>query len=371
MDLPRSADGKTWTLAKLLEGVACDSPSDAQSSAREHPVRRLISLRDARDAGDLCFFSEPNLFSQLLALPSVVLCLISAEHAQLARARGVRAVLVEVEDAKQAWRLMVEGLMPNRELHEHTIHPTAIVGDGVVLQEPVFIGAYSVIEDGVEIGAGTRIESHCFVGADSRIGKRCRVGTGTIVTNARLEDGVVLHEHCIIGGQDFGVVRDEQNSPRNFPQLGGVVVGAHSEIFMATLVGRGALEDTRIGTHVKIGCRSTIGHNCQIGDHTILSPRCALSGSTRIGRYVTAGGAMETAQGVVIGDRVGIGGKCTFWSNITIGDGVQMMNFSIAERNLKGDGVVFFGRPARPLREELHRRKKIDKLTRQPSSNLS
>ena len=367
----------------LLEGVAYTLLSDAPTSLQKNlqknlqenlqasPLRRLVSLTSAREAGDLCFFADSKLFSQLLSLPSVVLCLISSEHAQLARARGVKATLVEVEDAKQAWRLIVERVVPDLPAHEHRIHPSAVLGDGVVLHEPVFVGAYSVIEDGVEIGAGTRIESHCLVRAGTRIGAGCHIGAGTIIANACLEDGVVLHEHCAIGGKEFGVVRDEKGTPRTFPQLGRVSIGAYSEIFKGTTIGRGALEDTVLGTHVKIGCQSIVSHNCQIGDHTILAPRCALAGSTRIGRYVTAGAAMTVGQGVVIGDRVGIGGMCAFWPNITIGDGVQIMNGSFVERGLKGNGVIFFGRPARPLREELHRRKKMDRLTGQRSLSSS
>ena len=380
MDLPCADDGKARTLATLLEGIPCKLPSDASDKAHDYPqgypIARLVSLTSAREAGDLCFFGDPKLFSYLLALPSDVLCLISKDHAQLARARGVKAVLVEVEDAKQTWRLMVEKLLPDDPPHEQAIHPTAIVGAGAVLHEPVSIGAYSVIEDGVEIGAGTRIESHCLVRADTRtgtrtgrrtcthLGKRCRVGAGSVIANAWLADGVVVHEHCIIGGKEFGVMRDEQNIPRTFPQLGRVVIGAYSEIFKSTTIGRGALEDTRIGSFVKIGCLSLISHNCDVGDYTILSPRCTLSGATRIGRYMTAGGGMTTGQGVEIGDRVGVGGKCTFWPNISVGDGVQIMNGSFVERSLRGEGVVFFGRPARPMREELRRRKKIDRLTR-------
>ena len=364
MDLPCVAYEKAWTLSGLLEGVSYALPSDAPDETHDRPIRRLVALTSAREAGDLCFFADSKLFSQLLSLPSCVLCLISKEQAPLARVRRARAVLVEVEDAKQAWCRVVEKLKPDVLLHEHVVHPTAIVAAGAILQEPVCVGAYTVIEDGVAIGAGTRIESHCLVRAGTRIGKRCHIGAGTIVANACLADGVVVHEHCAIGGKEFGIVRDERHIPRTFPQLGRVLIGTESEIFKRTTIGRGTLDDTTIGAHVKIGCQGMVGHNCQIGDYTIISPRCALSGSTRIGRYVTAGGTMETAQGVVIGDRVGSGGKCTFWSNITIGEGVQIMNCSIAERNLKGDGVIFFGRPARPLREELRRRKKMDRLTR-------
>ena len=362
MDLPCADEGKTWTLSKLLEGVAYAPPSDGHNDNQGFVVRRLVGLTNAHEAGDLCFFADSKLFAQLLALPSGVLCLISPEHARLARTRGVKAALVETEDAKQAWRLMVERVVPAFEVREHAIHPSAIVEAGAILHEPICLGAYSVVEEGVEIGAGTRIASHCLVQAGTRVGKNCRIGAGTIVANADLADGVVLHERCLIGGEEFGIVRDEQHIPHNFPQLGRVSIGAHSEIFKGTTIGRATMGETKIGKHVKIGCQSLISHNCQIGDYTILSPRCGLAGSTRIGHYVTIGASMEAAQGVVIGDRVGIGGGCIFWSNITIGDGVQIMNASFVERSLKGDGVIFFGRPARPLREELRRRKKIDRL---------
>ena len=336
-------------------------PSEALLHS-DRPIRRLVALTGAERGGDLCFFADPKLFSHLLALPKDVLCIVSKEQAAMARARGAKAGMVEVGDAKQVWRKMVERIFPDLTVREHTLHPTAVRGEGVVLHEPVSVGAYTVLEDGVEIGAGTIIESHCLVRTGTRIGAGCRIGAGSVIAHADIGDGVVVHEHCAIGGKEFGIVRDERHIPRAFPQLGRVVIGDASEIFKGTTIGRGALEDTRIGRHVKIGCNSMISHNCHIGDYTILSPHCRLAGSTRIGRYVTAGAALATGHNVVIGDRVGIGGKCAFWPHITIGDDVQIMNDSTAERSLKGDGVVFFGRPARPLRKELRRRKNIDRL---------
>ena len=359
MDLCSSSANQQWSLEHLLSGLGCRLPSKCNSLQ----VRKLVTLTNARGAGDLCFLSEPRRLKELLKLPSNVLCLLSPDHARLARARGTKALLIETQEPKQVWCMIIQRVFgAYDEPIDHCIHPSAIIANGVHLHKPLQIGAYSIIAEGVHIGAGTRIESHCVLEKDVKIGERCHIAARVFIAHSKIDDEVTVHEDCLIGGQDFGIMRDKKNVPYNFPQLGKVVIGKASQIFMATTIGRGTLDDTTIGKHVRIGCKSLIAHNCEIGDYTIISSRCALSGSTRIGRYVTTGAAMETAQNVTLKDRVGIGGQCSFWPNVTLSEGVQLMNGSTVKHNLQGDGKIFFGNPAIPLREELHRRKKIDSM---------
>ncbi len=371
MDLRSYSPEQEWTLERLLAGLAALVPEKVAS----HRVERLVALTSARETGDLCFLSEPRRLKEIIELPAGVSCLIAPEQAKLARKRAgdtapqakLKATLIEVGEPKQVWCEIVERILANEQQPpKHYIDPTAIIASSARLHSPVRIGAYSVIGEGVEIGAGSIVASHCVIEKRVKIAERCRIASRVFIANSVIEQQVVLHEACVIGGQDFGIIRDQQNSPCNFPQLGGVYIGRASQIFMATTIGRGALDDTKIGEQVRIGCQSMIAHNCEIGDYSIVSSRAALSGSTRIGRYVTIGAAMETAQNVLIKDMVGIGGQCSFWPNVTLHEGVQLMNGSTVKHDLRGEGKIFFGNPAIPIRKELHRRRKIDRLLEKP-----
>ncbi len=363
MDLRSYSPDQEWRLETLLAGLPCLVPDQASGNR----VERLTTLTSARRLGDLCFLSEPRRLKEILELPLGVSCLLAPELARLTRDRAgnssPQATLIETKDPKQIWCAIVERILAIKEQQlEHYIADSAIIDSSARLHSPVHIGACSVIAEGVEIGAGSIIDSHCVIEKNVKIGERCRISAKVFIANSIIEDEVWLHQACVIGGQDFGIMRDTQNIPYNFPQLGGVRIGRGSQIFMASSIGGGTLDDTIIGEHVRIGCQSIIAHNCQIGDYSILSSRAALSGSTRIGQYVTAGACIGTGQGVVIKDRVAVGGLCSFWPNVTLHEGVQLMNGSTVKHDLRGEGKIFFGNPAIPLREELHRRKKIDRL---------
>ena len=363
MDLRSYSPKQEWKLGGLLDGLSVAVPE----SIAGNRVERLKTLNSAKKQGDLCFLSEPRRLQEVLELPQGVACLIAPEQAKLAREKAANstlpATLLEVKEPKQVWGEIVGRILASvKQTLEHYIHPTAIIDRRAMLQAPVHIGAFCVIAEGVSIGAGCKVDSHCVIEKNVKIAEKCTIAARVFIANCIIDDEVIIHEACVIGAQDFGIIRDQKNIPQNFPQIGGVRIGRASQIFTGTTIGRGALDDTVIGKHVRIGCQSMIAHNCQIGDYSIVSSRAALSGSTRIGKYVTTGAAMETAQNVVLEDRVGVGGQCSFWPNVTLHQGVQLVNGSTVKNSLRGEGKIFFGNPARPLREELHRRKKIDRL---------
>jgi UDP-3-O-[3-hydroxymyristoyl] glucosamine N-acyltransferase len=75
-----------------------------------------------------------------------------------------------------------------------------------------------------------------------------------------------------------------------------------------TSIDRGAMDDTVIDDGVKIDNQVQIGHNCRIGEHTVICGCVGIVGSTRIGRHcVLAGGVgiggdgpIELCDGVVV-----------------------------------------------------------------------
>ena len=62
-----------------------------------------------------------------------------------------------------------------------TIHPTAILGENVLLGENVAVGAYAIIEGGAQIGDGCVIEPHARVCGWARIAENCKIGSFAVV----------------------------------------------------------------------------------------------------------------------------------------------------------------------------------------------
>jgi UDP-3-O-[3-hydroxymyristoyl] glucosamine N-acyltransferase len=112
------------------------------------------------------------------------------------------------------------------------------------------------------------------------------------------------------------------------PHIGGVRLGDDVEIGANTTVDRGTIGDTVLGDGVKLDNQVQVGHNCRIGEHTVIAGCVGISGSTVIGSRCMIGGA------------VGIAG------HLEIGDGVVVTGYSLVTHSLKGPGVYSSGMPA-------------------------
>jgi len=169
-----------------------------------------------------------------------------------------------------------------------SIGPHVVIGRDVVLGDGVTIHAGCVIGDGVEIGAGSVLHPNVTIYAN------CVVGANAII-----------HSGAVIGADGFGFAPDQGRWVK-IPQIGRVVIGNDVEIGANTSIDRGALDDTVIGHGVKLDNQIQIGHNCIIGDHSVIAGCVGIAGSTRIGKGCMLGGAamilghLEIADGTVI-----------------------------------------------------------------------
>lgn len=164
------------------------------------------------------------------------------------------------------------------------IHPTAKIGQNVVIENGCFIGANTIIEHNVVLHAGTRI------GKNSRI-RSC----------------------SSIGGDGFGFERLSDGTPLRFPHLGGVVIGDNVEVGSCTAVARGTLSDTVIEDNVKIDNLVHIAHNCLIKNGAFIIACAEISGGVEVGRNSWVAPNSCTHQKIVIGDDsiVGLGAVIT------------------------------------------------------------
>lgn len=189
------------------------------------------------------------------------------------------------------------------------IHPSAIIAPSAHLGENVVVGPFAVLEDAVEIGAGSEVGAHCFVGHGATIGAKCRLYPRvTLYPGARLGRRVVVHSGAVIGGDGFGYVFGEGRQWK-FPQIGTIEIGDDAEIGSNTTIDRGSLGATRIAVGVKIDNLVQVGHNSQIGDHSVLAGQSGISGSCIIGRRVMIGGQAGLGERCVIEDGVMIAGQ--------------------------------------------------------------
>jgi UDP-3-O-[3-hydroxymyristoyl] glucosamine N-acyltransferase len=212
------------------------------------------------------------------------------------------------------------------------IHPSAVISPSATIAQGVAIGPFVVVEDGVSVASHTGIGAHCFIGAGSIIGQHCHLYPRvTLYPGARIGSRVILHSGVVIGGDGFGYVYGEGKHWK-FPQVGGIEIGDDVEIGCGSTIDRGSLGTTRIGAGVKIDNLVQVGHNVEIGNHTIIAAQVGISGSCRIGRNVALGGQAGLGEHCAVEDGAVIGGQ----SGVLPGKTVR-------------NGQVYWGTPARPL----------------------
>jgi UDP-N-acetylglucosamine acyltransferase len=109
-----------------------------------------------------------------------------------------------------------------------SIHPTAIIEDGVKLGSDVKVGPYAIIRSGVTIGDGTFIESHALIEGRARIGANNRIGIGAVIGSPP--------QDLKYKGEDTEVIIGDDNTIREY-----VTVNRGTLQRMKTEVGSGCL----------------------------------------------------------------------------------------------------------------------------------
>jgi UDP-3-O-[3-hydroxymyristoyl] glucosamine N-acyltransferase len=283
------------------------------------------------DQNDIVFAEdEENLSGALKSLASAVIAGSFAEKAHPAKAFLI-ATNPRLAFARAA------GLLRS-DRHSVEIHPSAVIDAKAKLGNGVSIGANAVIGRST-IGERTNIGAGCVIGDGVEIGKGCEIYPNvTVYPGSRLGDRVIVHAGAILGSDGFGYVRDAKSGHHEkFPQIGKLEIEDDVEIGANTTIDRGALETTRIGRGTKIDNLVHIGHNCRFGEDVIIAAQAGFSGSITI------------ENNVVIGGQVGVGEHARIQEGVLLGGQAGVLPKKI----LRGEGIAFWGTPAKPLREYL------------------
>jgi UDP-3-O-[3-hydroxymyristoyl] glucosamine N-acyltransferase len=255
-----------------------------------------------------------------------------------------------VSHPKLAFARAAELLTPS-DPHQG-IHASAYVDDSSLLGEGVSVGPNAVIEEGVRIDAYSRIDAGAVIGAHARIGTRCHLYPRVVLyPGTHLGDRVIVHAGAVLGSDGFGYVRDNASGEyTKFPQQGRLVIEDDVEIGANTTIDRGALEETRVGRGTKLDNLVHVGHNVSIGQDVVIAAQTGVSGSSTIADGAIVGGQVGIADHVEIGPGAILGGQAGIPSG----------------KRIHGPGVVFWGTPARPIKDYLKELATLARLARRP-----
>ena len=286
-------------------------------------LRRVSSI-EAAGPDCVVFATDSGTYEAAVDSPAGAI-LVSQDALRKAGVTRPNERVLPVPEARYAFALVARHLEAGRTATDTSagalVHPTAALGDGVRLGTGSTIGPHVVLGDAVSVGSECRILANATVYAGTTIGNR-----------------VVVQAGAVLGSTGFGYARNPATGEYIlFPQQGTLAIEDDVEIGANTTIDRGALGETRIGAGTKIDNLVHIGHNCVIGRNVVIAAQTGISGSSIV------------EDGAILGGQVGLGEHAHVGPGVILGGGAGVLS----HKKVRGPGQVFWGRPARPLKQYL------------------
>jgi UDP-3-O-[3-hydroxymyristoyl] glucosamine N-acyltransferase len=297
----------------------------------EREVTRVASL-GAAASEELSFVEDAKFADQ--AAKSKAAALIVGEPSEAAL---VGKTLIVVKNPRLGFAKAGAELL-RRQRPSGAIDASAVIDERAEIGAGVDIGALAYVGPRVRIGRRSVIGPGCMLLGDTEIGEDCElVARVTVYPQTRIGNRVTVHAGAVLGSDGFGFVADEAGRFHKFPQIGRLEIGDDVEIGANSTVDRGALDATVIESGVKLDNLVHVGHNVKIGENVVSAAQTGISGSSVVEKNVLIGGQVGIADHVTIEEGAILGAQAGIPSNKVI----------------RGKGVVFWGTPARPIREYL------------------
>ncbi len=311
----------------------------------QRPISKVSSLSLA-DATSLCFIRNDQ-YLEALVQSQCAACIVP-EAIDLPEKLSAAVVLSDNPHRDFLRVIEILGLYRGN-LEPGSVHSSAIIADSASISDSASIAAHCVIGERVKLGENIQIGAGCVIEDDVEIGDHSKLMSNvTICFGSKLGRKVIVQPGAVIGGDGFGLVF-EQGEWLHVPHLGNVLLGDRVEVGANTTIDRGALDDTVIGTGVKLDNLIQIGHNVQIGDYTAIAGGVSIAGSA------------------VIGQNCKISGEAAIVGHIRIADNVTVTAKTLVSHSIEQSGVYSSGTPMmenRLWRRNAVRFKTLDQLHR-------
>ncbi len=181
-------------------------------------------------------------------------------------------------------------------------HPA--MGEGCDIDKRVRFGKDVSLGENVTIMAGAYIGDYTIIGSNTIIYPNV-----TIYHHSKIGADCIIHAGVVIGSDGYGFAHTKTGEHIKIYQNGNTVIEDDVEIGANTTIDRAVFGTTYIRKGTKLDNLVQIGHNCDIGEYTLMAGQAGIAGSTSMGRNVIMGGQSGTAGHLHIGDFATIAGK--------------------------------------------------------------
>ena len=294
-------------IAGLLDGEVVGN--------KEAKVRTVSSIEGGKE-GALTYLANPKYEQYIYTTgASVVLVANSFEPKQ-----AVAATLIKVADVNAAVLQLLAAYDAARP-RKTGISERCSVSERASVGENCYIGDFAVVEAGAKIGDNVQIYPQVYVGDGVQIGDGTKIYAGVkIYEGCRIGRNCIIHAGAVIGADGFGFAPNAEGGFDKIPQLGNVIIEDDVEIGANTCIDRAKTDSTVIRRGVKLDNLIQIGHNVEIGAHTVSSAQTGIAGSTKVGHNCFLAGQVGIADHVTIGNYVKIGSQSGLDKNVPDGE---------------------------------------------------
>ncbi len=272
-------------------------------------VNTVAKIEEGHE-GALSFLANPKYEPYIYTTKSSVV-LVNRNFVSRGK---IEATLIRVDDSYEAFASLMK-LADQSRPRKAGIHATAVIEPSARLGSDIYIGPYAYIGDEAVIGDGCRIYPHVYIGDKTSIGKNCIINPGVkIYHECIIGNGCTIHAGSVIGSDGFGFAPQSEDEFMKIPQLGNVVLEDNVEIGANVAIDRATIGSTTIRKGVKIDNLIQIGHNCEIGENTVMAGQTGIAGSTKVGKNCMFGGQvgisghLKIANGTKLGAKSGVSG---------------------------------------------------------------
>ncbi|MEM6538344.1 MAG: acyl-ACP--UDP-N-acetylglucosamine O-acyltransferase [Pseudomonadota bacterium] len=176
-----------------------------------------------------------------------------------------------------------------------TLHPTAVVAEGARIGDGATIGPYCVIGPKAEIGSRVELSSHIVIEGRTQIKSGAKVGPFTTLgmpaqhLAARTDDTELLIEEDAFIGEQVSIHRGTDTG------RGITTIEKGAYVMAAVHIGH----DCCIGEDSVIGSNASFGGHCTVEEGVFIGGLAAFHQRVRIGAYSIVGGASAVEADVI------------------------------------------------------------------------
>lgn len=244
-------------------------------------IHGMNTLRDA-SAGEISFLSDSKYEKELFETKA------SAVILPASKAHLLPDGVIALVSHEPYMSVALLSKFFSKPIQSSSLAP--IIGEGT----HVYPSAH--IENGAKIGSNCTIMSGVYIGTEAVIGDNVILYPNvSVYRDCVIGNRVMIHAGSVIGSDGFGYAHTKMGEHVKLYQNGNVVIEDDVEIGANTTVDCAVFGSTIIKQGTKIDNLVQIGHNCVVGEYSIMVSQSGLAGSTTLGRNVVMGGQSATA----------------------------------------------------------------------------